>query len=206
MRILVALAVLLAPVTAQACNYYPSATYYYPSATYYTPYVEQKVEVKKFTVFEFVQPYFVGAGAPYVAPPTAPVTPPASTTSTPCDAKIADLRAELAEMRKMLQPAPQVAPRRPSRPVEEEPAPPPRQTSRSVFATKCAGCHDSSVAAQKGGKLALFEFGQPVGLPADVAEKCVEEMRAGHMPKKAKLTAREFMSVTCEIESLVAKE
>lgn len=178
MRIVLALAIFLAPAVVHAGGCAP--VYYQP---YYTP--SYNVEVKKYTVLEFVQPYFVGIAAPYVAP--APLT-------SPCDEKIASLKAELAEMRKMLQ-APE-PPRLPQKEQQEVPR------GKSVYSARCAGCHDASAAKAKGGGTILFQNDVALPLPAEIAEKCVHEMKADHMPKNGKLSAKDFMAVLCEIQEL----
>ncbi len=204
-RCVVALAFVLSLATpALACYGSPIC---YSTPYYVQPYVEQKVEIKKYTVLEFVQPYFVGSAAAYVAP--AAPAPAAAPAQSACEVKFTELSAKFAALEARMAAQPQYTPR-PEPPQAPRPEPPPMApvngAAKSMFAAKCAGCHDSSVSERKGGKLSLFEFGAPLQLPAAIAEKCIEEMRRDHMPKGGqRLTAREFMAVACEIESLVAK-
>jgi mono/diheme cytochrome c family protein len=209
-RSILAGCLLLGPALSSSagCNFYPSTSYSY--TPYYTPYVQQNVEVKKYTVLEFVQPYFVGAAVPYVAPASAPAAPAAAAPS-PCEAQITELRQQLLEMKRQLAPPPRE--REPEYQPRREEAPRPQReprsqapAQRSMFAAKCATCHDSAVSEKKGGKLSLFEFGQPLQMPPDIADKCTEEMRKDHMPPKGnKLTSAEFVAILCEIRDLTQK-
>lgn len=224
----------LANTASAGCpySYYPS---YYP--TYYTPtyYEAPKVEVKKITVLEFVQPYFVGVPATYVAPAAATAPAPTASTVLPCDEKINALKAELAafkaQMSRDLIPLPgkydertgkrlpegEVIERWPDGSPKKELVPAPMSPvtdspklgaafgEKSVIGNECAKCHDSGVSASMGKGVVLTSEGKYVSFTPELIGKAMKYVTSGKCPKGKPLAQERFNAFAQELFDLASK-
>lgn len=199
LRSILAGAVLLSQTWAleAGCNFYPSTSYSY-APTYYAPPVVkvQKVVAVEYLAVPVVAPvYAIGYAAPAAVVAAAPAAPAAPTS--PCSEEVKSLRAELEKLKAALAGG---AP----------PAPPPQPQNapagkKSVFALRCAGCHDASVAKTKGGKLEMFQNGVALPLSAELANECVRQVLSRHMPKgNVELTNEDLNAILDEVLQLSA--
>ncbi len=170
-------------------------TYFYPQA-FSTPYVAPPAVIKQSNAYYIFTPglaigLYGGEGGYGPAPAAAPK----QAGPSPCEVELKSIRAELDAIKSRLAPAPQSLP-------PQAPAQAPVKPNGSAIVRHCAGCHDQSVAKEKGNALELTAFGQSLRLKAAIAGKVMELSNPvkGTMPKDhPRLTGDEFNEIVKEL-------
>ncbi len=74
-----------------------------------------------------------------------------------------------------------------------------KATEASVIVSRCAACHDASVAKTKGKGFILTEKGKELPLTNEARLKCIEKVVAGEMPKDGTLTDEEVTTLITQL-------
>lgn len=194
------LMIILGPTLHLNAGCYISRTFVHP--TYYQP-VVQEVQVKKVVAVEYlalpvvVPAYAVGYNQPSTVIPTPAIAPAPSS----CETKLTEVSAKLAALEARIEAA-LTAEAPSSLPPGAQGAGRPKV---KTLVSKCASCHDSTVATTKGGKLVLFDKGAATSWTNEVVGKVLREVSSGRMPKGGKLTSDEFTAIAQEIFDLNSK-
>ena len=178
-RLLLSLLLVLTPTLAQACGPFPFHPFYSP------PTIVKEVVVEKEVVPIFATLFVPAYGVGYPAPPpqpaaAAPVAPPVTQTTTSCEQRAADLERRLADLERRLAAGPGVG--APSAVAPVLPAAPGKD-ALSIFAARCASCHEAGVASAKGGGFVLLSQGKLAQLTDRQLRKVGTMTYSGQMPK-----------------------
>lgn len=182
------------------CFVYHGGGYVQHQQAYRAP-VHHDYHEKKVVVLEYLPLYAVG-----YSPPAKP-DPAADARASALEAKIAALEAKLAAAGPSgsgVLPAPRAAkePEQPAAPAKAQAA---AQPGKSILAGRCASCHDSAVAASKGGKLSLTDAGSPLALDDAKYGAVLRAVTKGTMPRGSKLSEEEYNGLVNEMIGLMAK-
>lgn len=141
--------------------------------------------------------------------PVPSIASRAEAAPSACEKRTADLEAKVERLTLAVlaqqqppavapQPLPTVAPP-PLAAPRTQLAPPP---GASPFLANCVACHDSSVAAAKGGGHAFFLDGKERPLSCDEAVSIYEALEDGSMPKGRKLDDQTIADINARVREL----